>query len=94
MRLPYGWSAERTPGYGEVHYLIHECGWRSAMAYDLICNEAQVRPVVYNHVCDGGIVEEMVDVIEVVEVVEEIVFDDYSSDPYYAGGYDDTSYGW
>ena len=52
MRIPNDWSAERTPGYGEVHYLTHgPCGWRSSLPYDLILNEAAARRVVYAHIC-------------------------------------------
>jgi hypothetical protein len=51
--LPSDWTADRTPGYGEVHYLTHTgCGWRSSLPYDLICNETAVRRVVYFHVCE------------------------------------------
>jgi hypothetical protein len=53
MRLPRDWSAERSPGYGEFHYLTHDtCGWRSSRPYDVILNETDVRRIVYGHRCE------------------------------------------
>ncbi len=53
MKLPSDWTAERASGWWELHHLIHKpCGWRSGLAYDLVCNDAQARSVVYGHECD------------------------------------------
>jgi hypothetical protein len=53
MRLPSDWTAERASGWWELHHLTHEsCGFRTGQAYDLICNESDVRRVVYGHTCD------------------------------------------
>lgn len=53
MRLPSGWDAERASGWWELHHLTHRtCGFRTGLAYDLICDEAKVRQIVYGHLCD------------------------------------------
>lgn len=55
MRLPNDWTTQRASGWWELHHLIHEpCGWRSGLPYDLICNESDVRRVVYGHRCGAG----------------------------------------
>lgn len=54
MRLPHDWDAEKASGWWELHHLIHtNCGWRSSMAYDVICDEATVRQIVYRHECNN-----------------------------------------
>lgn len=54
MRLPSDWDAEKASGWWELHHLIHKpCGFRTVMAYDLIVNEQQVRPIVYGHTCEN-----------------------------------------
>lgn len=52
MRLPPSWDAERASGWWEIHHLVHTpCGWRTAMPYDLITQEKEVRSIVYSHEC-------------------------------------------
>lgn len=52
MKLPPGWSAERHPGYAEVHTLIHDpCGFTSARPYDLILDQSAARRCVVSHEC-------------------------------------------
>ncbi|WP_306365363.1 hypothetical protein [Nocardia sp. CC227C] len=58
MRLPSDWTAERAPGWFEVHHLTHEpCGFTTGMAYDLWgtgpFGESAARAVVYGHTCDS-----------------------------------------
>ena len=53
MRLPAGWSADREPGYGEVHTLVHDSrGYQSALPYDLVLNPTGVRRCIAAHQCE------------------------------------------
>jgi hypothetical protein len=60
MRLPSDWKAERASGWWQIHHLIHiPCGLRTGLAYDLVCNDADARQVVYGHRCGDD--EEAID---------------------------------
>lgn len=55
--LPDDWEAEKGSGWWNRHHLVHTpCGYRSAVAYDLIIDgpfgRAQAREVVFSHTCD------------------------------------------
>lgn len=50
--LPDGWTAERRPGYGEVHHLTHtRCGWTSKWPVDLVLDRPLMYRVVSGHEC-------------------------------------------
>lgn len=52
MRIPDGWSAERWPGYFEVHTLVHDaCGFRSERRYDVLLDSAGARECITDHEC-------------------------------------------
>ncbi|MGI5286667.1 hypothetical protein ACQEVF_25465 [Nonomuraea polychroma] len=57
MKLPADWTAEPGTGYwSHLAHLTHTpCGWRTGMAYDLVCesnNPVSPRAVVYGHRCE------------------------------------------
>lgn len=53
MPLPNGWTSERASGYFDVAHLIHErCGWRSAIAYDLVLDRPGVTSTIGSHECE------------------------------------------
>lgn len=51
--LPNGWNTERAPGWWDIHYLTHHCGWRSNTPYDLAADQHRINWIIQTHRCNS-----------------------------------------